>query len=227
MDSKAGKIASQLSEAAIQQVLFFLTTEHSTLQGARGNTISETNGRMTLFLGTVSSGLIALGFIGTEAGDTFFVFGLILFPLLFSVGLLTFERVLQSSIEDIFYARGINRIRHFYTELVPEMAPYFVLSTHDDVAGAFKNMGTKPTYAQLLFSGAGIVSVINSILFAVFVCFALRYGLGSSAVTLLGVGLASFGASFFLHQQFQISARRKAAQRLEPMFPSTPTKEML
>jgi hypothetical protein len=221
MDSKAGKTVNQLSEAQIQQVLFFLTTEHSTLQGARGNTISETNGRMTLFLGTVSSGLIALGFIGADTGESFFVFGLILFPLLFLIGLLTFERVLQSSIEDIFYARGINRIRHFYTELVPEMAPYFILSIHDDVAGAFKNMGTRPTYAQLLFSGAGIVSVINSMLFAVFVSFAFRYSLESSSLTLLMVGIVSFCASFFLHQQFQISARRGAAERLEPLFPSS------
>jgi hypothetical protein len=221
MNSKLSNIVSQLSEAQIQQVLFFLTTEHSTLQGARSNTISETNGRMTLFLGTVSSGLIALGFIGADAGDTFFLFSLILFPFLFLIGILTFERVLQSSIEDVFYARGINRIRHFYTELVPEMAPYFILSIHDDVAGAFKNMGTRPNYAQLLFSGAGIVSVINSILFAVFVSFALRYGLASSATLLLAIGFVGFCVSFFLHQQFQISARRKAAESLEPLFPSS------
>lgn len=81
-------------------------------------------------------------------------------------------------------------------------------------------MGTRPNYAQLLFSGAGIVSVINSILFAVFVCFALHYGLATSALTLFSVGLVGFCGSFFLHQQFQIAARRRAAARLEPLFPS-------
>jgi hypothetical protein len=38
----------------------FVTTEHFTLQGARSSTIAEATGRATMFLGTVSGGLIAL-----------------------------------------------------------------------------------------------------------------------------------------------------------------------
>ena len=39
----------------------FVTTEHFTLQGARSSTIAEATGRATMFLGTVSGGLVALG----------------------------------------------------------------------------------------------------------------------------------------------------------------------
>ena len=38
----------------------FLTVEHSTLQSARAATIAESTGRATMFLSSVSGGLIAL-----------------------------------------------------------------------------------------------------------------------------------------------------------------------
>jgi hypothetical protein len=43
-----------------------LTTEHYNLQTSRAATISEANGRASIFLGSVSAGLIALGFQGGD-----------------------------------------------------------------------------------------------------------------------------------------------------------------
>src|SRR5215831_1180792 len=62
----------------------FVTTEHFVLQGARSATISESNGRASIFLGAVSGGLIALAFIGqaSRLGAAFYAFGLILLPTL-------------------------------------------------------------------------------------------------------------------------------------------------
>ena len=100
-----------------------LTTEHFTLQGARANTVSETNGRIGIFLGTVSSTLIALAFVGqmSSLGMAFQVFTLILLTTLLFLGAATFGRVLESSIEDYFYLGGINRIHHFYAQVAPEV----------------------------------------------------------------------------------------------------------
>jgi hypothetical protein len=50
-------------ESDPQALLTILTTEHFTLQGARGSTISESSARAALYVGAVSSALIALGFI--------------------------------------------------------------------------------------------------------------------------------------------------------------------
>jgi hypothetical protein len=49
----------------------------------------------------MSSTLIAFAFVAQifRLGTAFFVFSLVLFPSLFFLGLVTFERVLQSSIE--------------------------------------------------------------------------------------------------------------------------------
>ena len=45
-----------------QQLLTALTTEHFTLQGARSQTVSESASRASLYLFSVSSTLVALGF---------------------------------------------------------------------------------------------------------------------------------------------------------------------
>ena len=46
-----------------------LTTEHYNLQMQRVATISESNGRASVFLGAVSAGLIALGFWSTRGAS--------------------------------------------------------------------------------------------------------------------------------------------------------------
>src|SRR5205823_13957651 len=58
----------------------FVTTEHFTLQGARAATTAESTGRATMFLGSVSAGLVALGLVATATrlGTAFYGFGLIL-----------------------------------------------------------------------------------------------------------------------------------------------------
>src|SRR5213592_826227 len=98
------------------QLVTMMTTEHYNLQTGRSMTISEANGRASLFVGAVSSGLVALAFAGqiSHLGTAFFVFSLVVLPTLLFMGLITFERVLQSGSADVIYARGISRIRHLY-----------------------------------------------------------------------------------------------------------------
>ena len=81
-------------------------------------TIAEANGRSSLFVGAVSSGLIALTFVGqiSHLGTAFFVFSLVVIPTLVFMGLITFVRVLQAGSTDFMLARGVNRIRHLYLE---------------------------------------------------------------------------------------------------------------
>ena len=60
----------------------FVTTEHFVLQGARAATIAESTGRATMFLASVSGGLVALGWVATASrvGTAFYAFGLVLLP---------------------------------------------------------------------------------------------------------------------------------------------------
>src|SRR6266567_4478596 len=148
------------------QLVAIMTTEHYTLQTGRSMTIAEANGRASLFVGAVSSGLVALAFVGqlSHLGTAFFVFSLVVLPTLFFMGLITFERVLQAGIEDVTYARGINRIRHLYLEYAPDMQPYFILGSHDDEELLLRQESMLPTWVQSFFGMASMVAVITSVL---------------------------------------------------------------
>jgi hypothetical protein len=105
-----------------------VTTEHFVLQGARSATIAESNGRANMFLAAVSGGLVGLGLVATASslGSAFYGFALVLLPTLAFVGFVTFERALQSSIEDTEYARRIALLRGYYFGHAPEIAPYLL-----------------------------------------------------------------------------------------------------
>jgi hypothetical protein len=158
-----------------QAVLLAMTTEHFTLQTARAVTVSDSNGRTALYLGSLSSSLVALALVAQQLrfGDVFLVFVLTVLPALLFLGLVTYVRVLHNSVEDIIYARAINRIRHYYTEIDPTKAHYFLLSGRDDVRGALQNMFLRDSWTQFLFTLPSAVAVINALLAGVTVALAV------------------------------------------------------
>jgi hypothetical protein len=141
----------------------FVTTEHFTLQGARSTTTAEAIGRATMFLGAISGGLIALGLIATatKVGAAFYAFGLVLLPTLAFVGLVTFDRVLQSSIEDVGYARRIARLRGYYFRYAPELGDY-LLSVPPPLR--IKVQGLQGGRWQRYLTIAGMVGVVTAVL---------------------------------------------------------------
>src|SRR5919197_2371626 len=115
-------------QANPEALLTTLTTEHFPLQGARASTIAESSARSGLYFGALSASLVSLGFVAqaSAAGTTFRVFALVVLPTIFALGMLTFARLVETSIEDIFYGRAINRIRSYYLELAGADARYFM-----------------------------------------------------------------------------------------------------
>src|SRR5437870_4568601 len=158
-DAGAGQAETGPRPAAVT----FVTTEHFTLQGARASTIAEATGRATMFLGAVSGGLVALGLIATASrvGTAFYAFGLIVIPTLAFIGLVTFERALQSGIEDRGYARRIALLRGYYFDQAPELSPY-LLSVPPEVRLEVQGLwaGRWQGYRTV----AGMVAVITAVL---------------------------------------------------------------
>ena len=206
------------------QLVSIITTEHYNLQTGRSMTISEANGRASLFVGAVSSGLIALTFVGqiSHLGTAFFVFSLVVIPTLVFMGLITFERVLQSGSADIIYAHGINRIRHLYLEYAPQMQPYFILSSHDDTILPIENLGPMHRSRwQVFLTMAGMMAVLNSVLVGSFV------GLLLAALTLplwacTSAGVVTFVVSVGLQQRYQWRQWMRLGRNLPVLFPSQP-----
>jgi hypothetical protein len=159
-------MSDPITPATDAEVLQILMNEHMNLQAIRSATTTETTGRTTIYIGAVSSALVAIAFIGQvlEMSQSFFVFTLILVTSLLYIGIVTFLRVYQSGLEDTNCSRGINRIRHYYTQIAPQLKPYFILSDKDDMKGMLRNLAVTNSPWQMLVSAAGLVSVINSIL---------------------------------------------------------------
>jgi hypothetical protein len=202
------------------QLVSIMTTEHYNLQTGRAMTISEANGRSSLFVGAVSSGLIALTFVGqiSHLGTAFFVFSLVVLPTLFFMGLITFERVLQSGSADVIYARGINRIRHLYLEYAPQMQPYFILSSHDDTSLPLENLGANISWWQVFLSMAGMMAVLNSVLAGSFVGLLLAaFAVPLWASTCAGV--VTFLVGVVIHQRYQWRQWMRLDRDLPVLFP--------
>ena len=141
----------------------FVTTEHFTLQGARSATISESTSRANMFLGVVSGGLVALGLVATatHVGAVFYAFALVLLPTAFIVGIATYERVLQSGVEDLGYARRIARLRSFYFDAAPELTPYLLSVPRSERLHVLGLWGGR---WQGFLTVAGMVAVVTAVL---------------------------------------------------------------
>jgi hypothetical protein len=203
------------------QLVSIITTEHYNLQTGRSITTAETNGRSSLFVGAVSSGLIALTFVGqiSHLGTAFFVFSLVIIPTLVFMGLITFERLLQSGSTDILYAQGVNRIRHLYLEYAPQLQPYFMLSTSDDREETLSHEEMSTSWVQVFFNAAGMIAVINSVLIGSFMglllaVFSLPLWICTSA------GVVAFLVSVVIQQRYQWSQWMRLGRKLSTLFPS-------
>jgi hypothetical protein len=141
----------------------FVTTEHFALQGAHGSTIAESTGRASMFLAAVSGGLVALGLVASASGvgTAFYAFGLVLLPTLAFVGLVTFERVLQSGLEDLGYARRVALLRGYYFDNAPELAPYLLSVPSSD---RLRVQGIPSGHWQGLRTVAGMIAVVTAVL---------------------------------------------------------------
>jgi hypothetical protein len=198
-----------------------MTTEHYNLQTGRSMSISEASGRASLFLSTVSTALVALSFVGqiSHLGNEFYVFALILFPSLFFIGLVTFERTVQVAIEDIIYARGINRIRHLYIEIAPQVADYFVLPHYDDDLSVYGSEGAKISWWQAFLTMSGMIAVINSVLAGTFVGLLTYRFLALPIFVSFLIGCVALVIALALFLRYQWTTWGRGQQQLKTLFP--------
>jgi hypothetical protein len=205
-DSTQPSLAQRLG-VRLAPTTAFVTTEHFNLQTARAITVSEANGRASIYLAALSSNLIALAFIGqmSRLGAAFYAFALILLPVLVFVGVVTFLRLVQSSLEDIAFAHRIALLRDLYLRLSPELEPY-VLAVRDGGATPERARPT-PTAWQLTLTTAGMVAVVNSVVVAAVAGLALAAAGIQSLAVLLAFGAVVGAGAQTLHQRHHRRAR--------------------
>jgi len=142
-----------------------------------------------MFLASASGGLIALGLVATatRVGTAFYAFGLVLLPTLAFIGLVTFERALQTGLEDYLLARRIALLRDYYFHEAPELGQYLMSAPHPEVFAAGRR--------QVFRSVAGMVGVITAVLAGatagLIATVASDHSLAATLISGLVVGLAA------------------------------------
>jgi hypothetical protein len=211
-----------MAEPDRQALLTMLTTEHFTLQGSRAATVSESSSRAALYMGSVSSTLIALGFLAqvSQLGDAFDVFALVVLPTLFALGVFTFVRTVESSVEDVLYGRAINRIRSYYLEMAGAEARWFVMKGHDDALGVLANMGLRPSRWQLYFTISTMVATVNSVIGGSAVAILVGRLLDASLGAAVGAGVVAAVGSWLVLRRWDRTLHQRHGGYDEVLFPS-------
>ena len=190
-------------QAREQAFVSALATEHFVLQAARSAIVSEQMGRASIYMGAVSSALIALGFLAQVVArlDPFVA---ALLPALFVLGELTFAALVRNTVENLVLLGQMQRIRSYYRGLVPEASQFFDPPEADaQFQAALGTVGLQNSPMQRLFTGASLVAAINSILggagLAVLAARVTNLGEGAA----LAVGTAAALVLFVLHLLYQ------------------------
>jgi hypothetical protein len=135
-----------------------LVTEHFVLQSTASSTISESGSRVAIYLSALSSGLVAIGF-ASSSPHALASLAFTVLPTVFTLGLFTIVRLIDTSVANIISLRRMERIRAYYAALAPLAPPYF--EADDSVAG---NKGVRYSRWSFLFTMASMVIVVNSVL---------------------------------------------------------------
>ena len=201
----------------------FLATEHWSLLATRSMTWNEIFSRTGTYLTVLSATVIALSLVAnaTGFGPGFRTFALLVLPIALLVGVGTFFRLIEADIEDAWLVIGMNRLRHAYLELAPELEPYFVASHHDDEPGMLKTYSFRrrvgPTH--WLSGSPVIIGIINSVVTGVLAAVVGdAAGAGETLRTITAVVIAV--ASAVLLGLAGYRRIRQATRDYQPQFPS-------
>src|SRR5712664_2735977 len=139
-------------DPAASAKLQILATEHWSLLATRSLTYTESLGRVNMFLTILSGAVIALALVAQadHFGTAFISVAVFMLTVVFFTGVATVQRLLMLNRDDYKLVVGMNRIRHAYLELHPELEPNFITSPYDDLTGALHTLGLDPSSAPSL-----------------------------------------------------------------------------
>lgn len=167
-----------------------LGTEHFVLQSVAGATISESGNRASMYLASLSSGLVAIGF-ASSSQQTLKVFSFSILPTVFVLGVLTIARLLDTSVENAVSRRRIESIRQFYATLGPDAARFFGPESPSEGL-----LGVRYGRASTLLTTASMVVIVNAVVGGATV--GLLLNLGAHLARPAAVAIGCIGGALFV-----------------------------
>ena len=101
-----------------------LNNHYFILQSSRGNAVAESGTRASLYVMSLSSALVAIGFV-VQSRSALGPFLSVVLPTLFVLGLFTIVRLVDTGVENRDCLQAMERIRRYYAELAPEAPSSF------------------------------------------------------------------------------------------------------
>lgn len=193
-----------------------LVTEHFVLQSAASTTVAEAGVRASLYVFSLSSALVAIGFTA-QSPDVFTPFVATVIPTMFLLGWFTVVRLADTGVENVRSLRAMARIRSYYRTLSPEAADQFgPWGVGDETQQALAALAVTPGRLAPLFTIASMVAVVNSLVGGVGMALVTNVLLsgrqGVVAVLVGAVAALSFATAAYRYQQRRYQADAAAAQ---------------
>lgn len=200
-----------------------LATEHWSLLATRSMAWNEVFSRAGMFVNLLSAAVVALALVAqaTDFGPRFRMFALMVLPVILLMGLATVSRLGAANSEDFRLVIGMNRLRHAYLELAPELEPYFITAHHDDLRGILQTYGygERLTVGRALSGTPNLIAAINAVVAGVLAALlAVELGAAEGAAILAGVAAALL--MVVIHAGFVAYSIRRDRGRHRPRFPS-------
>jgi hypothetical protein len=163
---------SEPSDAARAMFMTALTTEHFVLQTAASTTVTEASARASLYMMSLSSSLVAIGFTsGTQALAPLVS---TVIPVIVVLGIFTIVRLVDTGVKNVSMLTSIAHIRSFYRTLSPDAPSYFPSSSTGEAAGALASIAVKRPPGtnrgrrtwmgtKAVFTMASMIAVPNSV----------------------------------------------------------------
>ena len=180
---------SNVTDAVRVQIL---ATEHWSLLATRSMTWNEVFSRASMFITVLSAAVVALALVAqaTGFGPGFRVFALLVLPVVLLVGVATIIRLGDANSDDFWLVSGMNRLRHGYLELAPELEPYFITAHNDDEVSIMLSYGpdARLRLSRFLAGTPNLVAAINIVVAGVLAAL-IADTLGASDVVDVVVGV--------------------------------------
>ncbi|TMD98066.1 MAG: hypothetical protein E6I72_04110 [Chloroflexi bacterium] len=213
------------------EAIQILATEHWSLLATRALTYQESLGRVNMFLTILSGAVIALALVAQadRFGPAFISIAIFMLAVVFVVGFFTVARLLALNRDDFQWVLAMNRIRHAYLEMHPELEANFTTSGHDDLPGALQTLRIEPAGASALGSIVhnlqtlpGVVSVIVAAVGGA-IGGLVGAGFGAPPAVILLAGIATFVAAVVLMWIWSRRAMGGYGPNVNARFPKSPT----
>jgi hypothetical protein len=176
-------------------------------------------GRTTIFVAVLTGTVVALALLAqaTHFGPQTLPFALVLMSVALLIGLATFLRSVALNCEDARWVMGMNRLRHAYLLIVPEVEPFFVTGHESGadrqsfaVALGHGSPQRLVNLANSLTTTSSVVAALNSILAGALASdMGALFGVGVVPVVGMGTGVSLVSA--MLHVRFAARFRRTRA----------------